>query len=102
MNKLNKEELLQKWARECSYNHDCHDCKYAPECGQAYQQIKDLIQKPGVDFEKLEMFVIKIIPAIGKHYENVKGKDVFVSALVSAVVGDIRKFLKEAGVEVNK
>ena len=44
-NKKSKGEFLKKWARECSYNHDCHDCKYAPECGQVYLQIQMMIQK---------------------------------------------------------
>jgi hypothetical protein len=49
MSKLSKEEFVKKWARECSYNHDCHDCKYAPECGQAYLQIKEMIHHQGID-----------------------------------------------------
>lgn len=46
MSKLRREKFLNKWVAQCSYNNDCHDCKDAPECGLAYLQIMETIQKP--------------------------------------------------------
>jgi len=53
-----------------------------------------------VDRDKLEMFIIKIIPSIAEEFNKARGKDIFVMGLVSAVVNEIVGFLKEAGVKV--
>lgn len=54
MGKLRGEKFLNKWVAQCSFNNDCHDCKAAPECGLAYLQIMEIIQKPEVTEEWIQ------------------------------------------------
>ena len=61
--KLKREELLAQidyWGNECRncaehHNYSCETgCPHQPRCEQAYQQIREMIQKPEVTEEWIE------------------------------------------------
>ena len=52
--KLSREKWLKRWVKECSYNHDCHDCKDGGECATVYLQIKSLLT-PVPEEEKVKI-----------------------------------------------
>lgn len=112
MSKLKEERFVKKWARECSYNHDCHDCKDAPKCGQAYQQIKEMIQTYAEHQELTANYIDIVIdlydqleqkkPEVDEEFVE-KWADKFDGIAQEGLIIDIdllKQMLREAGVKV--
>jgi len=99
--KNKKEELLKKlshWRDMCGlyaedHDYDCDNCKeafFATPCKQAYQQIKEMIQKPGVTEEWIEEKVKEFLKkTYGKPIYPISVKDLtgFIRELVEEIQG---------------
>lgn len=94
MSKSGKKKLikwLKKWGQECSYNHDCHDCKKGNKCAEAYLKIKELIERqPEVSLGWI------------RKQANILFKEMWTWSKPVNTKASIKRLLQELGIKIER